>query len=88
MRLDHLLSKEEEVRVRIPKGRDVFHCPGIDTLKDLAAIRMGATPVPIPNTTVKTHAADGTSLETVRESRRLPDFLFKVGCIFVRPSGL
>ena len=34
---------------------------------------MGATPVPIPNTTVKTHAADGTSLETVRESRRVPD---------------
>ena len=27
---------------------------------------MGDTPVPIPNTTVKTHTADGTSLETVR----------------------
>ena len=51
----------------------MFHCPGIDTLKDLAAIRMGATPVPIPNTTVKTHAADGTSLETVRESRWPPE---------------
>ena len=34
---------------------------------------MGATPVPIPNTTVKTHAADGTSLETVRESRWPPE---------------
>ena len=33
---------------------------------------MGDTPVPIPNTTVKTHTADGTSLETVRESRRVP----------------
>ena len=53
--------------------KDVFHCPGINTLKDLAAIRMGATPVPIPNTTVKTHAADGTSLETVRESRWPPE---------------
>ena len=73
MRLDHLLSKEEEVRVSAPEGEDVFHCPGIDTLKDLAAIRMGATPVPIPNTTVKTHAADGTSLETVRESRWPPE---------------
>ena len=34
---------------------------------------MGGTPVPIPNTTVKTHAADGTSLETVRESRWPPE---------------
>ena len=74
MRLDHLLSKEEEVRVRSPKGPDVFHCPGIDTLKDLAAIRMGATPVPMPNTTVKTRPADGTALETVRKSRWPPEF--------------
>ena len=73
MRLDHLLSKEEEVRVRIPRGRDVFHCPGIDTLKDLAAIRMGATPVPIPNTTVKTKAAENTMLETAWEDRWVPD---------------
>ena len=34
---------------------------------------MGDTPVPIPNTTVKTHTADGTSLETVRESRWPPE---------------
>ena len=34
---------------------------------------MGDTPVPIPNTTVKTQAADGTALETVWESRWLPD---------------
>ena len=34
---------------------------------------MGDTPVPIPNTMVKTHAADGTWLETARESRTLPD---------------
>ena len=31
------------------------------------------TPVPIPNTTVKTQAADGTALETVWESRWPPD---------------
>ena len=37
---------------------------------------MGDTPVPIPNTMVKTQAADGTALETVWESRWLPDFLF------------
>ena len=33
---------------------------------------MGDTPVPIPNTTVKTQSADGTALETVWESRWLP----------------
>ena len=38
-----------------------------------APIRLGATPVPIPNTTVKTQAADGTALETMWESRRVPD---------------
>ena len=34
---------------------------------------MGDTPVPIPNTTVKTQAADGTALETVWESRWAPE---------------
>ena len=38
-----------------------------------AAMRVGETPVPIPNTTVKTYAADGTALETVWESRWLPE---------------
>ena len=33
---------------------------------------MWETPVPIPNTTVKTQAADGTMLETAWESRRVP----------------
>ena len=33
---------------------------------------MGDTPVPIPNTTVKTCAADGTMLETAWESRWMP----------------
>ena len=36
-------------------------------------MRLEDTPVPIPNTTVKTYAADGTALETVWESRWLPD---------------
>ena len=35
-------------------------------------MRLGDTPVPIPNTMVKTQAADGTLLETVRESRWMP----------------
>ena len=37
------------------------------------AMRLGATPVLIPNTMVKTRAADGTMLETAWESRWLPD---------------
>ncbi len=40
---------------------------------------MGDTPVPIPNTTVKTQAADGTALETVWESRWAPDQKKKTG---------
>ena len=39
----------------------------------LVPMRLGVTPVPIPNTTVKTQAADGTMLETAWESRRVPD---------------
>ena len=39
----------------------------------LVAMRLGDTPVPIPNTMVKTQEADGTMLETAWESRWLPD---------------
>ncbi len=39
----------------------------------LVAMRLWETPVPIPNTMVKTRTADGTILETVWESRWLPD---------------
>ena len=35
-------------------------------------MRLGETPVPIPNTMVKTQEADGTMLETAWESRWLP----------------
>ena len=38
--------------------------------------RARETPVPIPNTEVKPRNADDTVLETARESRWLPDFLF------------
>ena len=44
-----------------------------DLNKLLVPMRLGETPVPIPNTTVKTHSADGTALETVWESRWAPD---------------
>ena len=37
-------------------------------------IRLWETLVPIPNTTVKTQAADGTILATVWESRWTPEF--------------
>ena len=37
-------------------------------------MRLGETPVPIPNTMVKTEAADDTMLETAWESRWLPDY--------------
>ena len=41
----------------------------------LVAMRLGETPVHIPNTMVKTFAADDTILETVWESRWLPDHI-------------
>ena len=44
------------------------------TEKYLVAMRLRDTPVPIPNTMVKTQTADGTALETVWESRWPPDF--------------
>ena len=68
MRLDHLLSKEEEVRVLYT----VESLIGV--LIFLVLMRLGDTPVPIPNTTVKTQSADGTMLETAWESRWVPDF--------------
>ena len=45
----------------------------IRTQAFLVAMRLGATPVPIPNTMVKTRTADGTALETVWESRWPPN---------------
>ena len=39
----------------------------------LVSMRFGETPVPIPNTTVKTKTAENTILETIWESRWLPD---------------
>ena len=41
------------------------------------AMRLGETPVPIPNTMVKTQPADGTTLETMWESRWLPEFFLR-----------
>ena len=67
MRLDHLLSKEEEVKVVL-----LLSCQRLK-LNIPVMMRVGVTPVPIPNTMVKTDAADNTWLETAREDRWLPD---------------
>ena len=42
------------------------------TQASLVVMRLGETPVPIPNTMVKPQTADGTALETVWESRWPP----------------
>ena len=49
-----------------------------EKIKLLVAMRLGDTPVLIPNTMVKIQAADGTILETVWESRWLPDSFKKI----------
>ena len=66
MRLDHLLSKEEEVRV--------LYTVQFSRRKQniQVSMRLGETPVPIPNTTVKTLAAENTMLETAWEDRWVP----------------
>ena len=69
MRLDHLLSKDRKVRV-LNTVESLIN--KVQTF--LVLMRLWETPVPIPNTTVKTQAADGTILETVWESRWVPDF--------------
>ena len=48
-----------------------------ETQSLLVAMRHGDTPVPIPNTMVKTMTADGTMLETAWESRWLPESIKK-----------
>ena len=52
----------------------MYYCLAVeDSERILVAMRLGDTPVLIPNTTVKTQTADGTMLETAWESRWLPD---------------
>ena len=51
-----------------------YECSYKEQKKKLpVAMRLGETPVHIPNTMVKTQAAHGTMLETAWESRWLPD---------------
>ena len=50
-----------------------YECSYKEQKKLPVAMRLGETPVHIPNTMVKTQAAYGTMLETAWESRWLPD---------------
>ena len=63
--------------VRLSSELEICHnrtdCTYQSFAKFPVAIRSGETPVPIPNTTVKTRAAESTILATVWEDRWLPD---------------
>ena len=73
-RLDSM-SKREAIANRGKAARTDYRIAYVAdaTLKFPVAMRLGDTPVLIPNTMVKTLAADGTMLETVWESRWLPE---------------
>ena len=71
MRLDHLLSNGRKVRVL---GTVESYIRKVQRFP--VSMRPWETPVPIPNTTVKTQTADGTMLETAWESRWMPELVF------------
>ena len=52
--------------------KEEFRIPSKEYRAILVPMRLGVTPVPIPNTMVKTQAADDTALETMWESRWVP----------------
>ena len=52
------------------------HCEYIKTF--LVSMRLGETPVPIPNTMVKPYTADDTALATVWKSRWTPDQIYSI----------
>ena len=66
--------EDREVRSVNSLREFTWHCICFaDAAQLLVAMRRGDTPVPIPNTLVKTTAADNTWLVTAREDRWLPD---------------
>ena len=67
----HRTTESTEMKRNRRSGRRQIRSP--DNKRFPVAMRFGETPVPIPNTTVKTEAADDTMLETAWESRWLPD---------------
>ena len=64
-------AKLESGAVRIERHKK-YKAENCKVLIFPVAMRVGETPVPIPNTMVKTWTADGTMLETAWESRWLP----------------
>ena len=70
------IGRSPKYRDEAKRNRDMSRY-GVNLRKLLVAMRLGVTPVPIPNTMVKTQAADGTMLETAWESRWLPESLKK-----------
>ena len=55
--------------------KEEFSIPSKEYRAILVPMRLGVTPVPIPNTMVKTQAADDTALETMWESRWVPGLI-------------
>ena len=80
MRLDHLLSKDTSrgcITVELSREpREAETRPEGEAVTESfpVAMRLGDTPVSIPNTMVKPQTADGTMLATAWESRRLPGY--------------
>ena len=83
MRLDHLLSMENVVKVkrhftvfdeRIPR-KTVVQFSGIEANLIVGLSNAEGPPVPIPNTEVKLCSADNTWLATAREDRSRPTSL-------------
>ena len=74
-RLSKTAGPHSKKRSFLPASSCVLYSCGPSGVRKLipVAMRLGETPVPIPNTMVKTQAADDTILETVWESRWLPD---------------
>src|SRR5437763_10545179 len=62
----------DDLRRELRAARELRSTPGTPGSKFAGGHRMRVTPVPIPNTEVKPHTADGTAWETVWESRSLP----------------
>ena len=77
-------NSSEMKRKRNRAGYEDDRQSGLDNFKLLVAMRFWETPVHIPNTMVKTKAADDTILVTVWESRWLPD---KKKKIYYIPNG-
>ena len=61
--MTELISQVKVLRILVLK----------ENKKILVPMRFGETPVPIPNTTVKTQTAEGTTLVTMWENRWVPD---------------